>query len=396
MTRSALVVTVVHHPADARIRHRQIQALLDSGWRVTYAAPFAAYGIVRPVGVPGLTPVELPRSSGRRRVAALRAARRLLRERGPAHDVVLLHDPELVPATTGLRLPPVVWDVHEDTAAALECRPWVPGPLRRPAAAGVRTMERLVERRMPLLLADHHYAARFSRPHPVVPNTTYVPDDPPPAAQPDEQGRLRVVYLGSVTMERGAEDMVAVARRLRQETGDRLRVQVIGPAHGPAAPVLEAARRAGDLEWSGFVPNAEAVERLAGALAGLSLLHDEANFRPSMPTKVVEYMAHAVPVVTTPLPVPAELVRDSGGGVVVPFGDVEAVVGQLLRWAADPASAVETGRRGHAVARESFDWARHAPGFLASLEAAARQASAGDGDDEVGDAEGARDGGPHA
>jgi glycosyltransferase involved in cell wall biosynthesis len=299
----------------------------------------------------------------------------VLHELGPAHDVVLLHDPELVPATVGLRLPAVVWDVHEDTAAALECRSWLPRPLRRPVALGVRTMERLVERQMPLLLADHHYAHRFARPHPVVPNTTYVPHDPMPAARPDEQG-FRVVYLGSVTIERGAEDMAAVGRRLREETAGRVRVQVIGPAHGRAATVLARARDAGDLEWSGFVPNAEAVRQLPGALAGLSLLHDAANFRPSMPTKVIEYMAHGVPVVTTPLPVPAELVRESGGGVVVPFGDVDGVVRQLLAWADDPAAAVEAGRRGHEAARESFDWVTHAPGFLAALEQAAREGTA--------------------
>src|SRR5690606_16009188 len=142
MTRTVLVVTVVHHPDDARIRHRQIQALLEAGWRVTYAAPFADYGLTRPVGVPGLDPVELPRASGRHRLPALRAARRLLRERAPRHDVVLLHDPELLLALGGLSLDHVVWDVHEDTAAALEVRPWVPDPLRRPAAWAVRALER--------------------------------------------------------------------------------------------------------------------------------------------------------------------------------------------------------------------------------------------------------------
>lgn len=371
--RSVLVVTVVHHPADARIRHRQIQALLDAGWQVTYAAPYTDYGLVLPIGVRGLTPVDLPRSSGRRRLGALRAARGLLRDRAAGHDVVLLHDPELVLATVGLDLPPVVWDVHEDTAAALEVRPWLPGPLRRPAASAVRALERWAERRMPLLLADHHYAGRFAQAHPVVPNTTYVPRDPRPPATPDREGRLRVVYLGSVTMERGVDEMIAVARRLREESGGRVRVEVIGPAHGEAAPLLARADRDGDLAWSGFVPNDEAVQRLSGALAGLSLLHDEANFRPSMPTKVVEYMAHAVPVVTTPLPVPAELVQDSGGGVVVPFHDVEQTVRQVMAWADDPASAVETGRRGHAAAQQAFDWITHAPGFVAALEAAARR-----------------------
>ena len=169
--------------------------------------------------------------------------------------------------------------------------------------------------------------------------------------------------------------MVGVARRLREESDGRVRVEVIGPAHGQAAPVLDRAMRDGDLDWSGFVPNDEAVRRLSGALAGLSLLRDEANFRPSMPTKVVEYMAHGVPVVTTPLPVPAELVEASGGGVVVPFHDVDATVRQVMAWADDPASAVATGQRGHAAAREAFDWVTHAPGFVAALEDAARAGS---------------------
>jgi glycosyltransferase involved in cell wall biosynthesis len=373
MTRTVLVVTVVHHPDDARIRHRQIQALLDAGWRVTYAAPFADYGLTRPVGVPGLEPVELPRASGRHRLPALRAARRLLRERAPRHDVVLLHDPELLLALGGLSLRHVVWDVHEDTAAALEVRPWVPDPLRRPAAWSVRALERRAEKRLPLLLADHHYAERFTSPHPVIPNTARVPLDPAPAATPGPDGRQRVVYLGSLTLERGAVEMVELARRLREETGDGVAVHVVGPAHGPAHEVMTDAARDGHLTWHGFVPSDRALPMLDGALAGLSLLHDEANFRPSMPTKVIEYLAHGVPAVTTPLPVPRELIERTGAGFVVPFGDVEATLEVVLRLYRDPALAREVGRAGHAVARREFDWDVVAPRFVAALEEVAAQ-----------------------
>ena len=34
-----VVCTIVHHPADARIYHRQIRALLDAGHQVMYIAP---------------------------------------------------------------------------------------------------------------------------------------------------------------------------------------------------------------------------------------------------------------------------------------------------------------------------------------------------------------------
>ncbi|MEJ8671970.1 hypothetical protein WKI71_37300 [Streptomyces sp. MS1.AVA.1] len=93
-----LVVTVVHHPEDARILHREIAALRERGHRVVYAAPFAARQMTPRPNVEG---VDLPRAACRDRRAALRAARTLLAERGPKADVVLLHDPELLLALPG-------------------------------------------------------------------------------------------------------------------------------------------------------------------------------------------------------------------------------------------------------------------------------------------------------
>lgn len=361
--RSALVLTVVHHPDDSRIRHRQIGALLDAGWRVTYAAPWRGYGLEPPTDVAGMKAVDVPRASGRRRSAALRGARRVLRSLAPAHDVVLLHDPELLLATPGLDLPSVVWDVHEDTAAAVEVRPWIPGPLRRPAAVAVRGLERIAERRVQLLLADHHYAQRFQRTHPVVPNAVSVPTSPHPAAQPQD-GIMRVIYLGSITLERGAAEMVEVARRLPPGA----RVEVIGPAHGAAEQLLRRATDDGVLDWLGFLPADRAVRRLDGALAGLCLLHDEANFRPSMATKVVEYLGRGIPAVVTPLPLQQDLVQRSGAGVVVPFRATTEVVDVLAGWVADPDQARVLGRRGHGYVAEHHDWERLKGDFVAALE----------------------------
>ncbi|MDO5739134.1 MAG: glycosyltransferase family 4 protein [Ornithinimicrobium sp.] len=369
--RRVLVATVVHHPLDARVRHRQIEALLQDGWQVTYAAPWTAYGVEQPTDTQGLTAIDLPRASGWRRLGAQRAFSRLLRSVGPNHDVVLIHDPELLLTSVGRDLPPVVWDVHEDTAAAMQIRPWVPAPLRSPAAAVIRRAEGWAEGRHRLLLADAAYATRFRRAHAVVPNATVVEPHPAPAGVLDQHGRHRVVYLGSVTMERGVRQLVEVGRRLHEETGDKVRLEVVGPAHGRAKALLAAADQAGHLDWFGFVPNTLALRRLDGALAGLSLLHDEANFRPSMPTKIIEYLAHAVPAISTPLPVAAELVTTSGGGVLVPFLDTDQTVAQLLAWHADPEQAARIGRQGHSFVEVEHNWSLLSAGFLGALRAAA-------------------------
>jgi glycosyltransferase involved in cell wall biosynthesis len=297
---------------------------------------------------------------GRRRLGALRAAKAAMAAQLPGADLLLVHDSELLlvlPPRSGR--PPVVWDVHEDTAAALTTKAWLPGWLRPAAAGGVQFAERLAERRLHLILAEHGYNARFRGTHPVVPNTTYVPDEAAPPGGP-----RRVVYVGHISPDRGSGEMVALGRLLAARG---IAVELIGPADAAARAHIEAAGDA--VTWHGFVPNADALRMTEGALAGLSLLHDEANFRHSMPTKVAEYMARGVPVITTPLPLAVELVEGADCGFVVPFGDAAAACDAVLRLDADPDLRVTMGARGHDAAKRTLGWPAAAREFVAQLEA---------------------------
>ncbi|GAA3849260.1 hypothetical protein GCM10022403_096140 [Streptomyces coacervatus] len=366
-----LVVTVVHHPEDARILHRQIAALRERGHRIVYAAPFAARGVAPRADVEG---IDLPRAAGRDRGAALRAARALLAERGPEADVVLLHDPELLLALPGTlrrwrrtgQAPVTVWDVHEDTAAALTMKRWVPRAMRPPLRLGVRAAEGLAERHLRLLLAEDAYQARFRRTHPVVPNLAT-----PPPAPPEPPGTERIVYLGHLSRARGALDLIETAALL----GPALLVEVIGAADPDVRDALAAADRDGVLRWHGFLPNDRALALLPGALAGLSLLHDQANYRHSRPTKVVEYMAYGVPVVTTPTPLAAELVQRHGCGLVVPYENPPAAAQAVRRLAADPELRLRASRHGSEAALARLDWQHSAADFADLLEAWAGESS---------------------
>ena len=370
-----LVVTIVHHPQDARILHRQIAALRTAGHQVTYAAPFSACGVPRPAG---MSTRDLPRASGRHRLAAVTAASGLLHREGPRHDVVLLHDPELVAAAwllparptasptgpTGLTgpngRPVVVWDVHEDTAAAMSTKEWVPPLLRGPAAAAFGRIERAASAHYRLLLAEHRYARRFGDAHPVVPNSTRI------ASEVAAPGDDRVVYLGTLTRARGAFELVQVGRLLR---GSGVRLHVIGPAaEVSVGQALTEADAAGDLVWHGFVPNDRALELLSGAMAGLSLLRDQANYRHSQPTKVIEYMACGLAVVTTPNPLAGAIVEAADCGVVVPFEDPAAAAAAVRDFASDPARVARLAANGRASALADHNWDVDGPAFVAVLQ----------------------------
>ncbi|MGW7238246.1 glycosyltransferase family 4 protein [Streptomyces sp. NPDC054804] len=364
-----LVVTVVHHPEDARILHRQITALRERGHHVVYAAPFSARE-VRPRA--DLEGIDLPRAAGRNRRAAVGAARALLADRGREADVILLHDPELLLALPGtLRrwrrseaAPVVVWDVHEDTAAALTMKRWVPWALRPPLRLAVRAAERLAERHLRLLLAEDAYQERFRRAHPVVPNFTTAP-----VQAPEPPGSERVVYVGHLSRARGALDLIETARHL----GPGLRVEVAGAADPDVREALAAAHRDGVLRWHGFLPNDRALALLAGALAGLSLLHDQPNYRHSRPTKVVEYMAHGVPVVTTPTPLAADMVERHGCGLVVPYEDPRAAAAAIRRLSTDAILRHTAAQRGREAAVTHYNWPDKAAEFTHLLETWARE-----------------------
>ncbi len=368
-----VVCTIVHHPADARIYHRQIRALLDAGHQVTYIAPAGVQDFYAERSGCLLQVKPVPRASGRRRLGALLAARRALARHAADADLLLIHDPELLLVLPARRKrPPAVWDVHEDTAAALSTKPWLPRPLRPATAAAVHTTERMAERYMHLILAEHGYVGRFARPHPVVPNTTYVPDLPPPPASPGDD--RRVVYVGHLSPDRGVADMIELARLLRPHG---ITVELVGPADGRARALIEPAQAEGLIRWHGFVPNDQALPLLEGALAGLSLLHDEPNFRHSLPTKVVEYMARGVPVVTTPLPAAVALADGHQCGFAVPFGDAAAAADAVLSLDRDPSLRAKMGQRGHEAAYASLGWPSDARAFVAQLEFWAKEITSG-------------------
>jgi glycosyltransferase involved in cell wall biosynthesis len=355
-----LVVTCAHRGDDARIVHRQARSLLEHGHDVTLVAPLPETTGADPQG---LERVPVRRASGRSRLSAWRDVRRAVSSQIDQCDLVLLHDPELVLLSRPWRRRPVVWDVHEDFAASVSDRTWIPRGVRSLVAAAVGLLQRWAAARLHIVIAEDSYAASF--PHaPVVPNSTWMPE-PVPIIQ---TGQPCLVYVGRVSRARGALEMIEVGHRLR----DEMTVVVIGSADADVVDLVQAAHADGVIDARGPLPNPEALDVASGALAGLSLLHDIANYRHSRPTKIAEYLANGVPVITTPLPLAREMIETSGAGIVVPHGGVsdvaDAVVEAARRLAADPTLREAMVAAGRTFVTENHSWNVDGDRFVALLE----------------------------
>jgi glycosyltransferase involved in cell wall biosynthesis len=336
MKPTVLVVTVVHWPADTRIRERLIRTLSPE-FDVVYAARSPG-----PSDGDGLEYVDLVGNRVRRNLAAIRVAL------GRDWDVMVVHDPELVVAgvlARMLRRRPVVFDVHEDVPASAHTRAWVPRPIRMPLSLALRGLLRLVEPILTITLAEPGYGRLFARSHPTFPNypdTTNYPD----AATNDDGS---VVYLGDVTYERGADVAVEACTNLQ------LPLRLIGRITSETRSRLAERSGLGDLlTIEGLVPNRVAVNALTGASVGLAPLRDLPNYRNSQPTKILEYLAVGLPVVASDLPGTRELVEDLDAVFLVPPGDAEAMASAITQ-ARSPEVAAAARAQAPAV-RSRFQW----------------------------------------
>jgi glycosyltransferase involved in cell wall biosynthesis len=235
----------------------------------------------------------------------------------------------------------------------------MPRPLAGTVGAGLHWAEGRTERTRRILLAEHAYGDRFRGDHPVVPNTPMVPEQ----VRPTERGR--VIYVGRLTRARGGDELVTLGQRLAAQG---IVLEVVGNADAEVADALESARERGWIDWRGFLPNTEALARVEGATAGLALLHDEPNYRHSMPTKLLEYLSRGVPFVSTPLPLAVDLAERSGGGVIVPFGDVAAACAAIVALDADGSRRQAMADAGRAWVSTHANWSIDGPAFVHQIE----------------------------
>jgi glycosyltransferase involved in cell wall biosynthesis len=264
-------------------------------------------------------------------------------------DVIAVHDPELIPAavlTATSRQIPVVFDLHENLPAQVRTKSSLPGVLRRPLSRLMRAWLKLAERTMDVTLAETGYNTLFGSVRPVFPNY------PLEGSLPEVSGRARagVVYVGDVTRQRGA--MTLLEAGAEADAGPVIYVGRCDPTL--RRELLERAAELGvDIELRGWMPYAEAMEVVGAAAVGVSPLHDIPNYRHSLPTKTLEYLAMGTPVIASDLPGTAGVIGELPGVQLVRPGDVTELAGALR---ADRVALATDAMAGAANIRRQFTW----------------------------------------
>ncbi|MGH2848478.1 MAG: glycosyltransferase, partial [Thermoleophilaceae bacterium] len=197
---------------------------------------------------------------------------------------------------------------------------------------------------------------------PAVDTALFAPAAPPPGGDRP----LRVVYAGTVGLAQGLDTLVEAARIAGPEA---VEVRVAGD--GAEAPALRARlgrERAPNVRLLGMVPYERVPELYGWADTAAVLLRDRPIFRGALPTKMLEAMARARPLVLSARGEAAQLVETHGAGVVVAPEDPRALAEALLELARDRARLAGMGAAARRCA-ERYDWAATADRWHALLGA---------------------------
>jgi glycosyltransferase involved in cell wall biosynthesis len=350
-------MTTVHAADDMRIFAKECRALRDAGYDVHLVAARAADGVSDGVRTWG---VGRPRSQ--RRVVRMTSVvgRVYRRARALDADLYHFHDPELLPAALALqrRGAHVVYDAHEDLAAAMLDKPWLSRRLRRPLARITGSLEPAAAGRLAAVVtATPAIAERFS----AVGAEVVVVNNYPRLAEftaslPPEVGKERAVcYVGGISPIRGITTMVeAIA-------ATDARLLLAGAFDPPTLPErLQASPGWRQVVNLGLVGRSEVAALFARAVAGVVVFLPAANHLRAQPTKMFEYMAAGLPVVASDFPLWREIVEGNDCGICVDPTSAPALA-KAIRWLVDhPDDARRMGENGRRAVRAAYNWEHEA------------------------------------
>jgi glycosyltransferase involved in cell wall biosynthesis len=173
-----------------------------------------------------------------------------------------------------------------------------------------------------------------------------------PLDQPSPIDGPYVIFFGSLAPWHDLATMLAAVKLASWPTSVRL---VILGSGQQARLAEEVARRNHQVFYEPVVPYTEVPVWIGHALAGLSLLRT-ANGLSASPLKLYESMACSVPVIVSEAPGQADLVRETGSGLVIPESDPVALAAAVATLWKNPGESGRMGERGRRAVESSHSW----------------------------------------
>lgn len=168
------------------------------------------------------------------------------------------------------------------------------------------------------------------------------------------EGKLRILYAGTVGMAHGLELMLEAGERFKDDP--EVELVVVGDGARRAELTAETARRGlRNVHFLGMQPREAMPDWILGATALVVHLRRMPLFEKVLPSKLFEYMGCGKPVLMGVAGAAADIVDESGCGWRFTPEDVEEFVGLVRRARENPSELRQAGERGRSYVEKNYD-----------------------------------------
>jgi glycosyltransferase involved in cell wall biosynthesis len=197
------------------------------------------------------------------------------------------------------------------------------------------------------------------------------------AGRPGDNGRARIIYCGTVGLAQGVGTIVDAAEEFHSR-GESPEFLIVGDGAERASLAQRASERGlSNVRFAGRVPRDEIPSLILSSDVAVLSLRDVPLFEDALPTKMLEYMAAAVPVVASASGDVSRLLKQADAGLACPPDDATALAAGIREVMQDPIRARAMGSNGRRYVEAHYS----RTAFVSSLEQIALRLTA---DERVG------------
>ena len=272
--------------------------------------------------------------------------------------IFIFHDPELIwigiKASILLKRK-VIYDIHEHTVQSIIRKNWL-----NPIAKIIAIMGYSLLQQISKLFFYHYLLAEESYTSFINKNSTVIYNYPLKVDYDHQSSKeFDLVYLGDITKDRGAFNMIRILSILKKEI-PTINFALIGKIPPTLKDELDNTILKFGLNNNtkifGYVDYSEAMKVVCKSRIGLCLLKPIKNYIDSYPTKLFDYMQVGVPYVCSNFPLYIKLLGKCNAGISVDPLDVEGIAKSIYDLLNDPDRYNDLSNNGIKALNKDYNW----------------------------------------
>ena len=271
-------------------------------------------------------------------------------------DVYHIHDPEIIPLALLLKLvtrAKIIYDAHENYERKILNRGWIPKLLRKPVSFIFSLFERFSSRFFDyIFVADNLGFEKFKR---INKNVEFIGNFPLLLKVNTIRRRgtkIKCVYAGTLSRDRGLYKMVEAMKHVKSN----VELWIVGKFENWKDK--EIIKNNKKITYLGEKPWPEVFDVLAECDIGLNLLQPVPAYIDSAEntTKIFEYMATELPVISSNFPGLRKIIEKNKAGICVAPENIKEIAKAIIYLAENKNLRGKMGKNGKKLVLKKYNW----------------------------------------